>query len=326
MSLGGRRLGARRLLTAVALLGLVAVAGCQSQAAEPRDGDAQPTASTSEEATTVDDPFVYVAMGDSYTAAQGVPRTAWDGGCLQSDRNYPTLIAEQLSGQLSDADDVDVDLVDVSCSGAATLHMRRERDAGGGMLHPPQYDALSAETDLVTVSIGYNDFRIFHTLFGRCVALAKKDPTGSPCQDRLVRASGFDYLDKRVTVVGKRIARVVEGIHERAPEAQVLVLSYPHLLPETGTCPLRIPLATGDYPYVRAVNDRMAEVLRAAADGVEAADFVDVTTASEGHDACSDNPWMGGIAPLTNRGVAFHPFAVEQRAVAKLVLAAVAAG
>ena len=50
MSLGGRRLGARRLLTAVALLGLVAVAGCQSQAAEPREGDAQPTASTSEEA------------------------------------------------------------------------------------------------------------------------------------------------------------------------------------------------------------------------------------------------------------------------------------
>ena len=317
MSLGGRRLGARELLAAMSLLTAIAVAGCQSQAAEPVAGPTEAPAASGA-AAGGSGTYQYVAMGDSYTAAQGVPRTDWNGGCLQSERNYPTLIAARLAEQ----DLGDIDLVDVSCSGAATLHMRRERDAGGTKVHPPQYDALSPETDLVTVSIGYNDFRIFHTLFGRCVALAEKDPQGSPCRDRLVRPTGFDYLDKRVTVVGKRVARVVAGIHQRAPEAQVLVLSYPHLVPETGTCPLRIPLAPGDYPYVRSVNEHMAAVLRTAAERVDGAEFVDVTTASEGHDACSANPWMGGISPMSSRGVAFHPFAGEQRAVARLVLTA----
>ncbi len=326
--MGRRWLRARRPLAALLLLTLPAAVACQSQAADPAPGSLGSPSESSAEASASSspsadaEPYVYVAMGDSYTAAQGVPRTDWNDGCQQSERNYPTLVADKLAEVAGVGT---VDLVDVSCSGAATLHMERERDAGGAALHPPQYDALSADTDLVSVSVGYNDFRIFHTLFGRCVAMAAKDPQGSPCRDRLVRPNGFDFLDKRVEEVGDRVAEVVRGIRERAPEARILVLSYPHLVPAEGTCSQRLPLATGDYPYVRGVNVHMAKVLEAAADGVEGAEFVDVTSASEGHDACSDDAWVGGVAPLSSRGVAYHPFATEQRVVAKLVLDAVAA-
>lgn len=256
------------------------------------------------------DPYIYVALGDSYTAAHGVPGTDWLDGCLQSDRNYPHLVAEALPMAT---------LVDVSCSGTATHHMLVDRTYGT-ITHPPQFDALTADTDLVTISIGYNDFRLFTTLFGRCVEMGKKDPQGSPCRDRLVRPNGFDYLAKRVEVIGRRVAKAVRGIRDRAPEARILVVSYPHLLPETGYCRHRVPLAKGDYAYVRSINEAMSEVQRAAAESVEGATYVDVTGASIGHDVCSDDPWVAGIDPVETRAAAYHPFAVEQRSVADLIL------
>ncbi len=292
--------GRRGLAALLVLLVAPLATACESRVA------AQPSESEHPEP----DPFIYVALGDSYTAAHGVPGTDWLDGCLQSDRNYPHLVAEALPTAT---------LVDVSCSGAATHHMLDERTYGT-ITHPPQFDALTEDTDLVTVSIGYNDFRLFATLFGRCVEIGKNEPEGSPCQDRLIRPNGFDYLKKRVQLVGRRVTRVVHGIRERAPEAQILVVSYPHLLPESGFCRHRIPLAKGDYPYVRSVNVRMSKVQRAAAEAVAGADYVEVTEASVGHDVCSGDPWVAGIDPVETRAAAYHPFAVEQRSVADLIL------
>ena len=157
-----------------------------------------------------------------------------------------------------------VTLVDVSCSGAATQHMINERDRTAPSPIRRSSTRSPSDTDLVTVSIGYNDFRLFSTLFGRCVQMAKNDPDGSPCQDRLVRPSGFDSLAKRVEIIGRRVARVVRGIREAAPDARILVVSYPHLLPERGYCLSRVPLGKGDYPYVRGINEMMSEAQREA--------------------------------------------------------------
>ena len=148
---------------AMAVLLAATLSACESRSsAQPSD---EPTAETTDP-LPAEDPFIYVAMGDSYTAAHGVPGTNWLDGCLQSDRNYPNLVAEALP---------DAELIDVSCSGAATHHMWDPR-VYGTIEHAPQLDALTVDTDLVTISIGYNDFRLFATLFGRCAELAKKDP------------------------------------------------------------------------------------------------------------------------------------------------------
>jgi len=48
--------------------------------------------------------------------------------------------------------------------------------------------------------------------------------------------------------------------------------------------------------------------------------YVDLWRVSAGHDICSADPWING---LSGQGAApFHPFAVEQAAVAQQVAAA----
>ena len=50
--------------------------------------------------------------------------------------------------------------------------------------------------------------------------------------------------------------------------------------------------------------------------------YVDVWTASSGHDICSDDPWINGSVNNERAAARYHPFAKEQAAVADLVTAA----
>ena len=47
--------------------------------------------------------------------------------------------------------------------------------------------------------------------------------------------------------------------------------------------------------------------------------FVDLLAPSRGHDICADDPWVNGIRVGDDGTVPFHPFAVEQAAVASLI-------
>ena len=55
------------------------------------------------------------------------------------------------------------------------------------------------------------------------------------------------------------------------------------------------------------------------------AEFVDMYAASDGHDICSDDPWVNGRKTEPGTALAYHPLAVEQQAVADLVLSLVEA-
>ena len=54
---------------------------------------ATPTAPASTGSSGTTRPVAYVALGDSYAAAPGVPETSLAGGCARSDHNYPHLLA-----------------------------------------------------------------------------------------------------------------------------------------------------------------------------------------------------------------------------------------
>ncbi len=47
--------------------------------------------------------------------------------------------------------------------------------------------------------------------------------------------------------------------------------------------------------------------------------YVDVWSASQGHDVCSADPWINGQFTDPIRAAGFHPFANEQLAVAGLI-------
>ncbi|WP_459975305.1 SGNH/GDSL hydrolase family protein [Nocardioides pyridinolyticus] len=289
----------RPLLAAVALA--AALTACSGDA-EPEPLPARETGAPVGAPTVYDQ---YVALGDSYTAAPLVPPTDTSTRCLRSAVNYPALVAEQLPG---------TELTDVSCSSAATRHTLRPQAGDGGSV-PPQFDALRPGTDLVTVGLGGNDERLFGGTLGNCVAVASQDPTGSPCTDA---ARGGRDIDRILARITDNLVQVVAGIEERSPDARILLIGYPQLIPASGTCD-DLPLAEGDYAFARTINHGLARAVERAAEeaGVE---FVDLWEPSAGHDICADEPWINGRVTSATTALAYHPLAVEQQAVADLVL------
>lgn len=284
----------------VALAALTAYAGCADDEPEPAPLPARGVGEPTGGATPV---IQYVAMGDSYTAAPLVPPTDTSTICLRSERNYPALVTEGLPGAR---------LTDVSCSGATTLNVTTLQESQTGAV-PPQLRALRAGTDLVTIGLGGNDEALFGTMLVRCTQLARQQPQGTPCADELE-----DGVDGTLDRTRENLAEVVAQVRERAPDAQVLLVGYPQIVPESGTC-ADLPLAAGDYPFVRTVNERLTRAVALAAEDADA-DYVDVWTPSEGHDICGAEPWINGRVTKVTTALAYHPLAVEQQAVADLVL------
>ncbi len=244
----------------------------------------------------------YVALGDSYTAAPGTGTESQDN-CRQSIVDYPHQIAEATGA----------DLVDNSCSGANTSHLTEAKigtDAG------PQLDAVNEDTDLVTMRLGANDFNLIGRIFF-CSRLFRSDLPGTPCADADAKR-GADSLDSRLPEVQANLDRAVDDIEDRAPDADIILIGYPHVAPAEGTCAL-LPLPVGDYDYARRVIDGLNDALEAVADDHDLT-YIDMEGPSEGHDTCGEEPWMAGPVPVPGAAAPWHPYAAEGQAVAELVL------
>lgn len=276
-------------------------------AAGPTD---TPTTDPTDATTATPALDVYVAMGDSYTAAPLFPLddNLLIDDCLRSTTNYPTLVA----------DDLGIKVADVSCSGASTVSIFSEQKFTT-KTQPPQLDALSPAADLVTVGIGANDFTFFSDMIFDCLDVADRDVQGSPCRESNRTAEGRDRLRHRLVKIRKNVSLVVTAISDRAPDARILLVGYPQIIPTNGTCRARLPLAIGDYAYTRDLNLLLARAVRNG--GVSAgAEYVDLVAASQGHDICSDEPWVAGIRGKDNKAAGLHPYPLEQEAVAQLVV------
>jgi lysophospholipase L1-like esterase len=288
----------RRLPLALLALTL-ALAGCTagSPAAEQQPGATVSAPLPFEE-------LAYVALGDSYTAGPLVPRTDVAGGCFRSDRNYPALLADRL----------ELDLTDVSCSGADTGDLVTWQRTVDDATVPPQLAALDEDTDLVTLGIGGNDFELFSRLVTTCPRLRAEDTDGNPCADELSRLG--EDVAATTRRIGDNVAQAIGRIQDRAPDARVVLVGYLRIAPSQGACPRRLPFATGDLAFgdrvMRLLNAALAEA--AERSGVE---FVDMYAASAGHDVCSTRPWVNGRRTDTNRAAAYHPLASGMRAVAR---------
>ena len=236
----------------------------------------------------------YVALGDSYAAAPGVPVTTGADGCFRSSANYAQVLAAA----------ADLTVTDVTCSGATTASVLAT-----------QVTEITPEAELVTLGVGGNDFDLFTKLIQSCAGLAGSDPEGAPCSDT-VQAE----LDRTLPKIDDNLDGLFDAIAEAAPSARVVVVGYPDLLPSSGGCPDEVPLATGDYPLLNEVTHGLSDLLRGQAERRDF-DYVDLRGPSRGHDICSAKPWVNGAQTADDGTIPFHPFGVEQQAVAKLVAA-----
>ncbi|WP_229377626.1 SGNH/GDSL hydrolase family protein [Streptomyces sp. VRA16 Mangrove soil] len=258
-------------------------------------------------------PLPYVALGDSYSAASGVlpldPSAALL--CARSTKNYPHVIAERTGATLKD----------VTCGGAQTKDFAGSQYPGVA----PQLDALGADTRLVTLTIGGNDNNTFISTVLSCAAAGVLTAgQGSPCKDHY----GSSFADDIDTKTYPAVKAALQAVRNKAPNARVAVLGYPWIMPakaQTG-CFVKMPIASGDVPYVRDIQTHLNSAVQRAANETGAT-YVDFSQASEGHDACqaSGTRWVEPALFGTNF-VPVHPNALGESAMAERTMGALGLG
>ncbi len=245
----------------------------------------------------------YVALGSSFAAGLGLgPRTPGSPIiCQRSVNGYPQQLA-RMTG---------LSLTDMSCSGATTRHVLH----GGQVFLGPQVDALGPATKLVTLTAGGNDV----SYVGDLTAIAYRRRGGVAGFVAGLFWKGPQSLEERkFDQLQTDLVKTLREIRRRAPNAHIMMVTYPTILPPAGTC-LSLGIGEGDAALMRRVGARLADVTRAATQLADVT-LIDMHQLS-GHDACATNPWVNGAAP--KQGAPFHPTLAGAHAVAeqiKLVL------
>lgn len=254
----------------------------------------------------------YVALGDSYTSAPLVPLPTGDPiGCGRSTHNYPSDVTRTIAPSA---------FTDISCSGATTADMTQSQSVPLGGTNAPQFTALSSVDTLVTIGIGGNDAGLIGVA-EECAKLDALWPFGTSCKNHYT-SSGSDPNVAAINATGPKVAAVLQGIHQRAPRARVLIVGYPDGLPVNGgSCWPTVPMSSGDIKYFNGLEQQLNSVIASAA-AANGATFVNTFTSSIGHDACAgSNAWVNGIVP-TSVAYPLHPNQAGEQNMANQVLGA----
>ncbi|MFI9813704.1 SGNH/GDSL hydrolase family protein [Saccharothrix variisporea] len=235
----------------------------------------------------------YVALGDSAAAGPLIPnQELMDLGCLRSTRNWPSVLAARLGATT---------FRDVSCSGATTEHLTTSQLTFTGP-QPPQLDALTPTTDLVTLTIGGNDIGLVGVALGCINALP--EPLGFSCKDRLT--AGGDQIAAKIDAYAAEFGAGLDAIRARAPQAEIVVVGYGTYI-RPGGCHPKEPIWARDADYLQGSVHRLNTVLgKVSAD--HGARFVDIEPPSVGHDVCApiSEKWFEGLLP-TSVAAPLHP-------------------
>lgn len=281
----------------------------------------------------------YVALGDSWSAdvvlfdRNGTPDSRHAPvDCAQSHDNYPKIVARTL--------DVPV-FRDATCGSATTEHFTAPQELPMGGVNPPQFDRLTATTDLVTVGIGGNDAEVAEGAM-TCISAS---PVGVPtptlplpdllpvveesaaplgaCKERFT-AGGVDQLAENIARAEGKVVAALKEIHRRSPKARVLLVNYLDAIPEKGCWPV-VPITDSDMAYLHSVFTKLNDMLaRAAHKG--RAELVDTHPLSTGHHVCTGplTRYVEGLGIVSVNDVAVavpaHPNAAGARSQARSVL------
>ncbi|MCB2075329.1 MAG: SGNH/GDSL hydrolase family protein [Novosphingobium sp.] len=240
----------------------------------------------------------YVAMGSSFASGAGLSaKTASSSRCDRSTFNYAHILANSYG----------LTLDDVSCGGATTANV-----LGPWAELPPQIDALTPQTALVTLTIGGNDVNYIGSLIANsCRADGASADAPNLCE--LIHASGGANftLPKPTKATWRQLemnlTQIVKEIRSRSPRATIVFIDYLTVLPSHGAC-ARIPLSKSEASQARAVAKHLAEVTSRVAKN-EKAQILGASSLSRDHDACSPAPWTNAFKSTAHNKdyMPYHP-------------------
>jgi lysophospholipase L1-like esterase len=214
----------------------------------------------------------YVALGDSYSSGTGAGSYS-GGSCRRSARAYAQLWANAHAPSAFSF---------VACNGARTADVLNS-----------QISAVTADTALVTISIGGNDAGFSD------VMITCNTSSDSTCLQRNNEAQNF----ARSTLPG-RLDGVYNAIRSRAPSARVVIVGYPRMYRLGGSC------FAGLSDTKRAAINQSADVLAQVISGRAAAfgfGFLDGRSAFSGHEICAARPFWLHSVNWSSIEESYHP-------------------
>ncbi|MEU3343335.1 SGNH/GDSL hydrolase family protein [Streptomyces sp. NPDC006668] len=222
----------------------------------------------------------YVALGDSYSSGVGAgDYEATDAGCKRSANAYSQRWIKEFS------EEAVTNFTFVACSGATTADVESK-----------QLSSLSAETTMVTMSIGGNDVG-FAPVIAQCLVT-------NLYTDNLCIASTLAAGVRAQSSMPAKLDALYKKIRDRAPNARIFILGYPHIF-QVGDCGA-IGLSSLARAAINRSTSQLNEVIRKAAT-TNGFTFVDGEQTFAGRGVCSTAP---GGAWLTDSSAGidlYHP-------------------
>jgi len=240
----------------------------------------------------------YVALGDSYSSGEG----AYDyQPGTDTDTNSCHRSANAYGQEIYDSGDFAGDFHFGACSGGVVEDYFGTNRTNPD--EPPQRDAITEDTSLVTVTMGGNDFG-FADVLRHCF-------TTTRCDTEAYRRQ----LRQTVEEQAAELVEMYRDMRARAgDDARIIVVGYPHLFVDD---PARTWRSVGIGAEERAFLNEMADTANTAIqDAVAEADvgveYVDIRDDFAGHEVGSADPWIHVLTLQWRWGqplspASFHP-------------------
>lgn len=282
----------RHVTAALALCVVIAgVGGCSSSKGSSSESAVSKTTAPSPAASgapAVQKGEQYVALGSSIASGYGISKQS--GTCGRSSRDYAQLIAARYQLKLDD----------VSC-GAAVIPNVVDTKQGD---NPPQIDAVTAATKLITISVGGNDIDF--------------NATALACGNPASQCTAPPDLDAKLAALPGQLQSMVDKLRAKAPSARIVFVSYPREMPVTN-CPA-MSLDDNELALLRSMGDKLEATfvkVFAKSDVV----FVDPYVVPGDHTACAPESarWTNGYVVPTGAGFSYHPTALGHQEMASLI-------
>lgn len=242
-----------------------------------------------------------VALGSSFASGPGLKPYKKPEACC-SDRNYASLLAEQLGA----------DLTDLTSAGSTLLNII---ESPQGSLRP-QIEGIPADADIVTITSGGNDMAYVGRIMSDSIAASWfTRPLARLLQGRL----GDENVTEEELI--SRFRHVIAEVQHRAPQAEIILVEYLTLIGPDYRPNIDGPLNDEQSRGAQEKAAMLRRVYAKAAEGQDRCRVLPVAESSFRHGVGSQEPWVTGHGwgMLFVGSTPWHPNAQGMEEVAKML-------